>query len=237
MTSHPISSCNFHLYTMQIDLLGYSPEEQREYFTEREDRSHDLPVELKSLDDISGSEAAVREPFQHLCELAYHGVLKNKVTFSSSDLPLDVNTLSLLQGIESFFQCWKSIYFTLHHTSFQEVLAAHYMATCLSDSEQASQFKPLFDQPHFSGVFQFYSTLQTPGIKKVIARIVKMNSKSLLVSLIHCLYEAQDPSLCHYVAERLDKIMVWFGSFAYFIRSSLSFLATFPLLLVFKLSG
>ena len=40
---------------------------------------------------------------------------------------------------------------------------------------------------------------------RVITRIVKGKSTPLLVSLIHCLYEAQDLSLCHYVAEQLHE--------------------------------
>ena len=56
-------------------------------------------------------------------------------------------------------------------------------------------------------MFQFYTAitkLKSPGIHQVIARIVKANSKPLLVSLLRCLFEAQDPSLCLYVAERLE---------------------------------
>ena len=172
---------------------------------EREDRGHDLPRELASLDDLSRNEA-VRKPFQHLCELAYHGVMKNKVTFSSSDMPQGSNTLSLLQAIESFLQSGKSVFYNFLHLSIQEVLSAYYIATWLSDSEQVSQFQQLFNQPRFAAVFQFFSAitkLKSPGIRQVIARIVAKESKPLLVSLLHCLYEAQDPSLCLYVAERL----------------------------------
>ena len=174
---------------------------------ERENRGHDLSVKLASLDDLSRSET-VREPFHRLCERAYHGVMVNKVTFSSIDLPQGFNTLSLLQGIESFLQSGKSVYYAFLHLSLQELLAAYYMATCLSDGEQVSQFQQLFDQPRFSVVFQFYAAitkLKTPGIYEIIARIVKGKSKPLLVSLLHCLHEAQDPSLCQFVAERLDR--------------------------------
>jgi Ran GTPase-activating protein (RanGAP) involved in mRNA processing and transport len=56
-------------------------------------------------------------------------------------------------------------------------------------------------------VFQFYAAitkLKSPGIRQVIARIVEAKSKPLLVSLLCCLHEAQDPALCLYVAERLE---------------------------------
>ena len=274
VTSRPISSGHLHpVVSSRIEVLGFTPEEQRQYFTEclkgdtralqallekiqdnpivqsicylplnaafivhtfkyrnqslpnteyeiylsvilsciqrhydREGRGHDLPRELASLDDLSRSEA-VREPFQCLCELAYRGVMENKVTFSSSDLPQGSNTLSLLQAIESFPQSGKSVFYNFLHLSLQEVLSAYYITTQLSDSEQVSQFQQLFNQPRFAAVFQFYTAitkLKSAGIHQVIDRISEAKSKPFLVSLLRCLHEAQDPALCLYVAERLE---------------------------------
>ena len=274
VTSRPISSGDLHpVVSSRIEVLGFTPEEQRRYFTEclkgdtkalealleeiqenpvvqstcylplnaafivhtfkcrgqslpnteyeiylsvilsciqrhydREGRGHDLPRELASLDDLSRSEA-VREPFQCLCELAFCGVMENKVTFSSSDLPQGSNTLSLLQAIESFLQSGKSVFYNFLHLSIQEVLSAYYITTKLSDSEQVFQFQELFNQPRFAAVFQFYAAitkLKSPGINLVIDRIVEAKSKPLLVSLLRCLHEARDPALCLYVAERLE---------------------------------
>ena len=274
VTSRSISSGDLHpVVSSRIEVLGFTPEEQRQYFTEclqgdtkaleallkkiqenpvvqsicylplnaafivhtfkykgeslpnteyeiylsvilscirrhieREGRGHDLPRELASLDDLSRS-IAVGEPFQRVCELAYHGVMENKVTFSSSDLPQGSNTLSVLQAIESFLQSGKSVFYNFLHLSIQEVLSAYYISMWLSDSEQVSQFQQLFNQPRFASVFQFYAAitkLKCPGIRQVLARIVGAKSKSLLVSLLRCLHETQDPSLCRYVAEQLD---------------------------------
>ena len=200
VTSRPISSGDLHpVVSSRIEVLGFTPEEQRQYFTEclkgdtkaleallekiqknpvvqsicylplnaafivhtfkykgqslpnteyeiylsvilsciqrhfeREGRGDDVCRELASLGDLSRSKA-VREPFQCLCELAYRGVMKNKVTFSSSDLPQGSNTLSLLQAIESFLQSGKSVFYNFLHLSIQEVLSAYYIATWLSD--------------------------------------------------------------------------------------------------------
>ena len=273
VTSRPISSADLHpMVSSRIEVLGFTPEEQRQYFTEclkgdtkaleallekiqenpvvqsicylplnaafvvhsfklkgqllantvyeiystvilsciqrhfhREGRGHELPLNIDTLHDLSISEA-VREPFQHLCELAYRGVMENKVTFSCSDLPQGSNTLSLLQAIESFLQSGKSVLYNFLHLSIQEVFSAYYIATRLSGSEQVSQFQELFNQPRFTAVFQFYSAitkLKSSEIHQVIDQIVEAKSKPLLVSLLHCLHEAQDPSLCHYVAKKL----------------------------------
>jgi Ran GTPase-activating protein (RanGAP) involved in mRNA processing and transport len=220
------SSCylplNAALTVHYFKIKGYSlPSSEYEVFStnilhcirrhfEREGRGEELPAELASIDDLSRSEA-VREPFQCLCELAYRGVMENKVTFSSNDLPQGSNTLSLLQAIESFLQSGKSVFYNFIHLSFQELLAGYYIATSLSDSEQVSQFHQLFHQPRFMGVFQFYAAitkLKTPGIDKIVSEIVSMHSNPHLLSLLRCLYEAQDPSLCQSVVNQLGELDV-----------------------------
>ena len=274
VTSRPISSGDLHpVVSSRIEVLGFTPEEQRQYFTEclkgdsqalgallqkikenpvvqsicylplnaafvvhtfkykgqslpstvyeiylsvitsivsrhfiREGKGHDLPGELASLADLSRSRVAGKD-FQRLCKMAHRGVMQNKVTFSSSEFPEGSSTLSLLQGIESFLEGGKSVFYNFLHLIIQEIMSAYHIATQLSDSEQVSQFQQLFNQPRFAAVFQFYSSitkLETPGIRDVVARMAKDYSKTRLVSLLRCLYEAQDPSLCLYVAEQLE---------------------------------
>ena len=273
VTSRPISSGDLHpVVSSRIEVLGFTPEEQRQYFTEclkgdsqalgallqkikenpvvqsicylplnaafvvhtfkykgqslpstvyeiylsvitsivsrhfsREGKGHDLPGELASLADLSRSRVAGKD-FRRLCEMAHRGVMQNKVTFSSSEFPEGSSTLSLLQGIESFLEGGKSVFYNFLHLIIQEIMSAYHIATQLSDSEQVSQFQQLFNQPRFAAVFQFYSAitkLETPGIHHVVARMAKEDSRTRLISLLHCLYEAQDPSLCLYVAEQL----------------------------------
>ena len=274
VTSRPISSGDLHpVVSSRIEVLGFTPEEQRQYFTEclkgdsqalgallqkikenpvvqsicylplnaafvvhtfkykgqslpstvyeiylsvitsivsrhfsREGKGHNLPGELASLADLSRSRVAGKD-FQRLCEMAHHGVMQNKVTFSSSEFPEGSTTLSLLQGIESFLEGGKSVFYNFLHLIIQEIMSAYHIATQLSDSEQVSQFQQLFNQPRFAAVFQFYSAitkLETPGIRDVVARMVSEEAgMSLLVPLLRCLYEAQDPLLCLYVAEQL----------------------------------
>ena len=294
VTSRPVSSGDLHpVVSSRIEVLGFTSEEQKQYFTEclkgdtkaleallekiqenpvvqsicylplnaafivhtfkyknqslpnteyeiylsvilsciqrhfeKESRHQDLPRELTSFDDLFKCEA-VREPFQCLCELAYHGVMENKVTISSSDLSKGSNTLSLLQVMESFLQSRKSVFYNFLHLSIQEVLSGYYIATQLSESEQVSQFQKLFNQPRFTAVLQFYAAitkLERPGIRQVITRIVEAESKPLLLSLLRCLHEAQDPSLCFYVAESLNyKLYLAYSSLSPLDCLSISF--------------
>ena len=169
-------------------------------------------VSIKTLDQLP---EVAKKPFSVLCQLAYDGVMEGKIIFTS--LPADVNTLSLLQGVESFIGREKAVSHNFIHLSIQELLAAWYIATQLPASEQVSKFNELFHTSRFSAIFQFYSAitkLKTPGIKDVVINVVKAygnqgssisnKDKVLILSLLHCLYEAQDPSLCESVAQQLQ---------------------------------
>ena len=143
-------------------------------------------VSIESLDQLP---ECAKKPFSFPCQLAYNGVMEDKIIFTS--LPADVNTLSLLQGVESFIGREKAVSHNFLHLSIQELLAAWYIATQLPASEQVSKFNELFDKSHFSAVFQFYTAitrLKTPGIKGVVIRVAREREKSLLLSLLLCLH-------------------------------------------------
>ena len=169
-------------------------------------------VSIESLDQLP---EVAKKPFSVLCQFAYDGVMVGKIIFTS--LPVDVNTLSLLQGVESFIGREKAVSHNFIHLSIQELLAAWYIATQLPASQQVSKFNELFHTSRFSAIFQYYSAitkLKTPGIKDVVVNVVKTygnqggsipkEDKVLVLSLLHCLYEAQDPSLCESVAQQLQ---------------------------------
>ena len=179
-------------------------------------------VSIESLEELP---EVAKKPFSVLCQFAYDGVMEGKIIFSS--LPADVNTLSLLQGVESFIGREKAVSHNFIHLSIQELLAAWYIATQLQARKQKFKFyellhtscfsDELLHTSRFSAIFQYYSAitkLKTPGIKDVVVNIVKRcgnqggttqkKDKVLMLSLLHCLYEAQDPSLCKTVAQQLQ---------------------------------
>ena len=169
--------------------------------------------ELKSLDELPPDTAA---QFKHLCKIAYDGVMRDVVIF---DLGPNFNTLGLLQGVESLAVRGKSYSYNFLHLSIQELLCAIHMANELDEKEQTEQFKKLFGQPRFMLVFQFFAAktkLKTSGISEVVTQVAKKCSddepstedRTLLVSLMHCLFEAQDSSLCQLVADELKQKLI-----------------------------
>ena len=162
---------------------------------------------ISSLDHLPPN---IQEQFENLCTLAYHGVMENKATFSEEDLqsfklPTELSTLSLMQGVTSFTDTEESKLYNFLHLSTQELLAAFYISK-LQPDEQVKIFNQLFEEPRFANVFQFYAAftkLQTAGIRDTISSIVKSKKKILILSLLHCLYEAQDDTLCQFVSCQL----------------------------------
>ena len=171
----------------------------------------------------------IRTSFSHLCQLAFYGIKNNKITFAASDLtalsiPKDISKVGLLQNVTSMASVGRQSYFCFLHLSIQELLAAVHISH-MSAKQQISVFQELFGTPRFSAVFQFYAGItklrtnrpffsllprflrgQVPtSVYDLVRDIVKdsEHSKPLLVSLLHCLYEAEDPQLCRFVAALL----------------------------------
>ena len=181
----------------------------RRHIEKEANSGEDIP-EISSLDDLP---PGILEHFKTIYTIAYQGVMNNKVTFTEKDLesaklPTKLNTLSLMQGVASFIGTGESKLYNFYHLSTQELLAAFYISK-MDTEEQVKIFNELFNQPRFSAVFRFYSAftkLKTEGIMDTVFRIVTSENKNLIMSLIHCLYEAQDVELCQRVFTKLKEL-------------------------------
>ena len=141
--------------------------------------------------------------------------MNDKVIFHLKSKP-DFVTLDLLQKVESIGRYGGMSYsYNFLHLSIQELLAAYHIATKLTNDDQAKKFKDMYNNPRFSAVFHFFAAitkLETPEIKDVVVQVAKGcavdnpddEDIALLLSLLYCLYEAQDSSLCKLVADQLQ---------------------------------
>ena len=163
--------------------------------------------DLEALESLKEIPAELEGHFQAICKLAYNGLMENKVAFTSKDLPKEINTLGLLQAVESFGIVGKCKSYHFLHLTFQEFLTAHYMATSLTTEEQILQFTQMYDKPRFSVVIQFFGAitkLAMKGFPEMISHLRLCTSWNQgIVAFFHCVYEAQDPDLCIFVAEKL----------------------------------
>ena len=173
----------------------------------------------------------VQSSFIDLCELAFYGVNNNYLTFAESDLTAlsiskEVSKIGLLQSVPSIISGCLLSYFCFLHLSIQELLAAVHISH-MSAKQQISVFQELFGTPRFNVVFQFYAgitKLRTnrpwlsllprflcpvpASVYDLVRKLVKQelshyDERTLLVSLLHCLYEAEDPSLCLFMDDLL----------------------------------
>ena len=180
---------------------------------------------LRSLDSLPRK---LQGPFNELCALAFKGMSENKVTFSESDMEAVkhsavIHEVGLLQSTPSIISNGKVVYYNFAHHSVQELLTSVYISR-LPASQQISTFDTLFGDSRFGPVLQYYAAItklrtSRPWLSKLpskwiperitihmldlVRRIIARRSKPLLVFLVHCLFEAQDPSLCQFVTEQL----------------------------------
>ena len=190
--------------------------------------------QISSLDDLPDD---LKSKLSDLCVLAYEGVMQNKVVFYYKDLrkfnlPANLPSLGLLQAVEGLTFYSKSLSYNFLHLSVQELLAAYHIKSHINFSEQRRVFEHMFESSHFQAVLQYYSAftkLTNPVIRNFISTYSQQKSSIKdLLPLLHCFYEAQEPSLCKLVFTRecieLNSVLnpVDYLAIGYFVTSLLS---------------
>ena len=146
-------------------------------------------------------------------------------------IPKEISNVGLLQTVPSIISDGHLVYYCFLHLSIQELLAAIHISL-MSPKQQISVFQKLFGNPRFSAVFQFYAGITKLRTSRpilsllprflcpvpatvfdLVRKVVKTEKekkynthepKILLLSLINCLYEAEDSRLCVFVANLLN---------------------------------
>ena len=185
-----------------------------------------ISLELARFESLEGLPHELQTSFNQLCKLAFTGTRDNKVTFSTSDVEVlraikEISEFGLLQAVPSIVSHGRSVYYNFLHLSIQEMFAAVHISR-MPASEQISTFDSMFNDSRFSAVLQFYAAITKlrtsrpflsllprflcpvpASIYDLVRKFIRKGSRALLVSLLNCLYEAQDTALCKYVGEQL----------------------------------
>ena len=170
-------------------------------------------ADVSSLDDLPDD---LKSQLNVLCVLAYKGVMHDKVIFYKKylqdfHLPANLPSLGLLQAVEGLTLTSKSLSYNFLHLSVQELLAAYHISQ-MNSCQQVDLFKQLLQGSRFLPVLHYYSGF-TKLVNRVIQQFICDYSKHRaqfqdILPLLHCFFEAQQPSLSLLVDHRFRCIKV-----------------------------
>lgn len=178
-------------------------------------KNHHMHTAGGSFNSLADLPPDICKPFNTLCMLAYENAQEDRSTFSN--FKPSFNTLGLVQGVESIVKHGTVVSYNFVHLTIQDFLAAYHIATQFSDDQHPDKLIELCGKSRFSSVLHYYTSvtkLQKSDIRSVFTRITSKyvedskptnETKSLLLSVLHCLYEAQDPNMCNFIASQLQK--------------------------------
>ena len=151
------------------------------------------------LEDVSSFEdlpADLKEQLHNLSELAFKGVMENKIVFTQKKLT-SLSTLGLLHSVQGFGSIGrKLVTCNFIHLAVQELLAAYYISR-LEPAEHSEQFETLLNDNLKFPLLQFYAGLTgltNESVRNLITGFHfdrKRQSKLCLLAFLNCIFEAQ----------------------------------------------
>ena len=151
------------------------------------------------LDDVSSFEdlpADLKEQLYNLSELAFKGVMQDKIVFTEKELT-SLSALGLLHSVQGFGRIGrKSVTCNFIHLAVQELLAAYYISR-LEPAEHSKQFETLLNDNVKFPVLQFYSgltRLTNESVRNLITGFhfdYNKKSRLCLLAFLNCIFEAQ----------------------------------------------
>ena len=148
------------------------------------------------LEDVSSFEdlpADLKEQLHNLSELAFKGVMQNRIVFTLKELT-SFFTLGLLHSVQGFGSLGrKLVTCNFIHLAVQELLAAYYISQ-LEPAKHSEQFETLLKDNLKFPVLQFYAGLTgltNESVQNVITGFRFCHSKRYLLTFLNCIFEAQ----------------------------------------------
>ena len=161
----------------------------------------------RMLEDVSSFEdlpTDLKEQLHKLSELAFNGVMQNKIVFTQKELT-SLSTLGLLHSVQGFGAIGrKLVTCNFFHLAVQELLAAYYISR-LEPAEHSKQLETLLNDNLKFPVLQFYSgltRLTNESVRNLITRFnfdqYEGNFNHCLLAFLNCIFEAQIRSQSFY---------------------------------------
>ena len=156
----------------------------------------------------------VQEMYKAICQVAYHGLLQDKMVFSKEDLQAyhsqlttSSNTLGLITAFKGFTETGVDLKYQFLHLTIQEFLAAE----ALSREPPEVQTKFVVDHLHdirYRTMFRFLFGKCSLDSMEVVLRFLFLTSvngrdRERLLFLCHMLYEAHDPEFYRAVGRKI----------------------------------
>ena len=169
--------------------------------------------------------ADVLQEFKSVCGLAFHGVIEDKnIFFLDSLRQLGLthpsSPLGLMQAQQQLTGFRQHHHYSFLHYAVQEFLAAYHISE-LSEKEQTKAVWQILHSTPLSTVLPFYAgltRLSNEDARGVLLEVIKQpldryavatalqhtlhestDRRRLVLALLHCIYEAQKPSICKLV--------------------------------------
>ena len=159
----------------------------RELETRQPDRVRE---DVSSVEDLP---ADLKEQLHNLSELAFKGVMENKIVFTQKEL----TSLGLLHSVQGFGSIGrKLVTCNFIHLAVQELLAAYYISR-LEPAEHSELFEKLLNDNLKFPVLQFYAGLTGLTNESVRNLITGYHfdgyekSVCCLLAFLNCIFEAQ----------------------------------------------
>jgi GTPase SAR1 family protein len=178
-------------------------------------QNYDLSVEPVTV--LSSREALpseVKELFKALCQVAYDGLMKDKMVFTKEELdsyhPLltaSSNTLGLLTAFKGFTESGVELHYQFLHLTIQEFLAAEALVQNPADFQTKFVFEHLNDGWFRMMICFIFGRAKHDDIKHVLdfiyATISSVSGNTRFLYLCHMLFEARSVQVIKEVGENL----------------------------------
>ena len=175
---------------------------------------------LQMLDNFESLPGDILQQFKAVCAIAFRGIVENRRVFKLSSLKVahPTSSLGLMQAHQQLTCYGPSHHYSFLHYAVQEFLAAYHISQC-STEEQAKAVREILHSTPLSLVLPFYAGLTELAInsaRKVLLEVTKFpldkiavirdkscntssDKRMLLLALLNCIYESQNPALCRLV--------------------------------------